>query len=225
MMDKHELIEFLDGEIRGVKENIAFKDGMNWCAQLVERYLDLNEPEITTEQAWEKIAEEYKLPVETVQQIAGTTISSAVKKEDIAIRDGCIILNPNLTEPEKPEIPHWLAERIEEYNIDSSIEFWRYVFNGSIFNPGERAWILDNDDIINKIFLCGYTIEKQPAWVVRINEKLYFCRFTDKYFEENPDEPTYSESGNPEFIKKFTNKDKAEAVATLINGEVEEWGE
>ncbi|BAK95155.1 DUF1642 domain-containing protein [Tetragenococcus halophilus] len=130
-----------------------------------------------------------------------------------------------LDAPEKPEIPHWLAERIEEYNIDSSIEFWRYVFNGSIFNPGERAWILDNDELISKIFLYGYTIEKEPVWVVRINEKLYFCRFTDKYFEKDSDAPTYIESGNPSLIKKFTNKDKAKAVATLVDGTVEEWSE
>ncbi|KFN92426.1 hypothetical protein TMUPMC115_0938 [Tetragenococcus muriaticus PMC-11-5] len=71
----------------------------------------------------------------------------------------------------------------------------------------------------------GYTIQKEPAWVVRINEKLYFCRFTDKYFKENPDEPTYSESGNPELVKKFTDKAKAEAVATLIEGTVEDWSE
>lgn len=129
-----------------------------------------------------------------------------------------------LDEPEKPEIPHWLAERIEEYNIDSSVGFWRFVFNGSIFDPEERAWILDNDDIINKIFLCGYTV-KEPAWVVKINKKVYFCRFTDKYFKENSDEPTYSESGNPELIKKFTDKAKAEAVATLIEGTVEDWSE
>lgn len=130
----------------------------------------------------------------------------------------------NAYELQKPEIPHWLAERIEEYNIDSSAGFWRFVFNGSIFDPEERAWILDNDDIINKIFLCGYTV-KEPVWVVKINKKLYFCRFIDKYFEENSDEPTYSESGNPELVKKFTDKAKAEAVATLVKGEVEEWSE
>lgn len=73
--------------------------------------------------------------------------------------------------------------------------------------------------------LNGYTVKKEPVWIVKINEKLYFCRFTDKYFKENSDEPTYSESGNPELVKKFTDKAKAEAVATLINGEVEEWSE
>lgn len=166
----------------------------------------LDEPEITTEQAWEKIAEKFE---EGPKELCATLVSAL----------------PPYNLSEKPEIPHWLAERIEEYNIDSSIEFWRYVFNGSIFNPGERAWILDNDDIINKIFLCGYTIEKQPVWVVRINEKLYFCRFTDKYFEKDSDAPTYIESGNPSLIKKFTNKDKAEALAILVDGEVEEWSE
>ncbi|MEK0176153.1 DUF1642 domain-containing protein [Tetragenococcus halophilus] len=192
----------------------------------------LDEPEITTEQAWEKIAEEYKLPVETVQQIAGTTISSAVKKEDIAIRDGCIILNPNLTEPENPEIPAELAKRIENFKGKVTDDYDDYIIY-SIFLDDEydnlkkdtHQWIKDNPGKLSRAVVNGYTIEKEPVWVVRINGKLYFCSFTDKYFEKNSDAPTYIESGNPSLIKKFTNKDKAEAVATLVDGTVKEWSE
>ncbi|MEK0177011.1 hypothetical protein WN867_08245 [Tetragenococcus halophilus] len=127
-----------------------------------------------------------------------------------------------LDESEKPEIPRWLAERIEEYNIDSSIEFWRYVFNGSIFNPGEIAWILDNDDVINKIFLYGYTIEKESVWVV-LKDTRYFHAFTGEYDKFEGFEYVLSMyEGN---AHTFADKQKAEAVATLVDGAVKEWSE
>ncbi|MCO8294672.1 hypothetical protein [Tetragenococcus halophilus] len=217
-MDKQKCLEILNQKIDEAQEETdRSPEGSSYGTLMLGRkqaFSDvrgllktLDEPEITTEQAWEKIAEKFE---EGPKELCATLVSAL----------------PPYNLSEKPEIPHWLAERTEEYNIDSSVKFWRYVFNGSIFDPEERAWILDNDDIINKIFLCGYTV-KELAWVVKINKKVYFCRFTDKYFKENSDEPTYSESGNPSLIKKFTNKDKAkaEAVATLVDGEVEEWSE
>ncbi|MEI4283188.1 DUF1642 domain-containing protein [Tetragenococcus halophilus] len=209
-MDKHELIEFLDGEIRGVKENIAFKDGMNWCAQLVERYLDLNEPEITTEQAWEKIAEEFE---EGPKELCAKLVSA---------------LPPhNLSE--NPEIPAELAKKIENFKGKVKDDYIIYsIFLDDEYgnlNKDTHQWIKDNPGKLSRAVINGYTIQKESVWVVRINGKLYFCRFTDKYFEKDSDAPTYIESGNPSLIKKFTNKDKAEAVATLVDGTVEEWSE
>lgn len=228
-MDKQELIEKYEKLIQQNEpelEESKLAESRSKLYNNILRELKRMDDGITTEQAWEKIAEEYKLPVETVQQIAGTTISSAVKKEDIAIRDGCIILNPNLTEPEQPEIPKFVADWIEEkrpyYSLMTMVGNY---LNG--FGMPERVeeWITDNKEDYLKALVIGYAIEKEPAWVVKINEKLYFCRFTDKYFEKDSDAPTYIESGNPSLIKKFTNKDKAEAVAILVDGEVEEWSE
>ncbi|MEK2534337.1 DUF1642 domain-containing protein [Tetragenococcus halophilus] len=131
-----------------------------------------------------------------------------------------------LDEPEKPEIPKFVADWIEEkrpyYSLMTMVGNY---LNG--FGMPERVeeWITDNKEDYLKALVIGYAIEKEPAWVVRINEKLYFCRFTDKYFEKDSDAPTYIESGNPSLIKKFTNKDKAEAVAILVDGTVEEWSE
>lgn len=123
-----------------------------------------------------------------------------------------------LDESEKPEIPHWLAERTEEYNIDSSVKFWRYVFNGSIFDPEERAWILDNDDIINKIFLCGYTV-KELAWVVKEKESGDYL--VDYKLSDN-DVILSSSKAN---AYPFKDKQQAESVATLTNNTIEERNE
>lgn len=141
-----------------------------------------------------------------------------------------------LDEPEKPEIPKFVADWIEEVKQRGcGLADALNCFVSPIMPEKVKQWIQfdfavigchhDNQELLAKAWLNGYTIEKEPAWVVRINEKLYFCRFTDKYFEENPDKPTYSESGNPELVKKFTDKAKAEAVATLIEGTVEDWSE
>lgn len=226
MMDKQELIEKYEKLIQQNEpelEESKLAESRSRLYNNILRELKRMEDGITTEQAWDKIAEIFDDDdPDMLKDVCMNVLKAFNGGYPMLVTEGHICTwNPDVG---KPEIPHWLAERTEEYNIDSSAKFWRYVFNGSIFDPEERAWILDNDDIINKMFLCGYTV-KELAWVVKINKKVYFCRFTDKYFKENPDKPTYSESGNPEFIKKFTNKDKAEAVAKLINGEVEEWSE
>ncbi|MCO8288290.1 DUF1642 domain-containing protein [Tetragenococcus halophilus] len=136
-----------------------------------------------------------------------------------------------LDEPEKPEIPAELAKKIENFKGKVTDDYIIYsIFLDDEYdnlNKDTHQWIKDNPGKLSRAVVNGYIIEKQPAWVVRINEKLYFCRFTDKYFEKDSDAPTYIESGNPSLIKKFTNKDKAkaEAVATLVDGEVEEWSE
>ncbi|MDN6268740.1 MAG: DUF1642 domain-containing protein [Tetragenococcus koreensis] len=146
-----------------------------------------------------------------------------------------------LDEPEKPEVPkefdEWYKE-IQEIKGNAAKRFalWkicqfgfgcgfedvkdRKIIKGSLTN-----WVMNHKEKAVNAVLNGYTVKKEPVWVVKINEKLYFCRFIDKYFEENSDEPTYSESDNPELVKKFTDKAKAEAVATLVDGEVEEWSE
>lgn len=142
----------------------------------------------------------------------------------------------HLDEPEKPEIPKFVADWIEEVKQRGcGLADALNCFVSPIMPEKVKQWIQfdfaaigchhDNQELLAKAWLNGYAIQKEPAWVVKINEKLYFCRFTDKYFEKDSDAPTYIESGSPSLIKKFTNKDKAEAVAILVDGEVEEWSE
>lgn len=239
-MDKQELIEFLDGEIRGVKDNIAFKEGMNWCAQLVERYLDLNEPEITAQQAWEKIAEIFDDDdPDMLKDVCMNVLKAFNGGYPMLVTEGHICTwNPDVGKPEKEELPDYIIEYLDNaltrgknknFVLENLyLELFRKDF-GHFYSTSDIVldWIgiSGNATRIIDAIRNGYKTYKRTVWVVKINEKLYFCRFTDKYFEENSDEPTYSESGNPELVKKFTDKAKAEAVATLVDGEVEEWSE
>lgn len=66
----------------------------------------------------------------------------------------------------------------------------------------------------------GYTVKKAPVWVVReLGRYVYKVVFDEK---EDKREMFYTEKDN---ALKFTDKAKAEAVATLTGGTVEEWSE
>ncbi|WP_038022482.1 DUF1642 domain-containing protein [Tetragenococcus muriaticus] len=209
-MDKQELIEKYEKLIQQNEpelEESKLAESRSKLYNNILRELKRMDDGITTEQAWEKIAEKFE---EGPKELCATLVSAL----------------PPYNLSEKPEIPQFVAKEIPSEPTEAL---------DSYYNPGVYIvppysykvinWIEGHFDIFLQALVNGFEIQKQPVWVVRINEKLYFCRFTDKYFKENPDEPTYSESGNPELVKKFTDKAKAEAVATLINGEVEEWSE
>ncbi|MCO8298665.1 DUF1642 domain-containing protein [Tetragenococcus halophilus] len=235
-MDKQELIEKYEKLIQQNEpelEESKLAESRSKLYNNILRELKRMDDGITTEQAWEKIAEEYKLPVETVQQIAGTTISSAVKKEDIAIRDGCIILNPNLTEPEKPEIPKFVADWIEEVKQRGcGLADALNCFVSPIMPEKVKQWIQfdfavigchhDNQELLAKAWLNGYTIEKEPVWVV-LKDAQYFHAFTGEYDKFEGFEYVLSMyEGN---AHTFADKQKAEAVATLVDGTFKEWSE
>jgi len=235
MMDKQELLNVLDKQItkeeKRAQETI---DDNNWingysCGRTdalefgYKKAEWIDEPEITTEEAWEKIAENYSLSVEKIQDVVKAIISAVVNEENIGISDGHVIIEPDFSKPENPEIPKKIANKIEFERVDGQSDSAIYSILQS--EKKTRMWSIAHKDDLMKALVNGFEIQKEPAWLVRINEKLYFCRFTDKYFEKDSDAPTYIESGNPSLIKKFTNKDKAEAVATLVDGVVEEWSE
>lgn len=229
-MDKENLKDEL------IKYSTTFTNSSITCEgvtlPLIKNVIDNFDDTPTTEQAWEKIAEEYKLPVETVQQIAGTTISSAVKKEDIAISDGCIILNPNLTEPEKPEIPKFVADWIEEVKQRGcGLADALNCFVSPIMPEKVKQWIQfdfaaigchhDNQESLAKAWLNGYTIEKEPVWVVKAGGS--YVTSIDYDFYDWTIGTTINK--DDESILTFTDKQKAEAVATLVDGVVGEWSE
>ncbi|AYW50163.1 DUF1642 domain-containing protein [Tetragenococcus halophilus] len=203
-MDKQELIEFLDGEIRSVKENISFKEGMNWCAQLVERYLDLNEePEITAQQAWEKIAEEFE---EGPKELCATLVSAL----------------PPYNLSEQPEIPKFMADWIRGFRIldVTDLDIIGLYFSKEIEKKCEQ-WITDNFNDFIKALVNGYT-EKAPVWVA-LKDAQYFHAFTGEYDKFEGFEYVLSMyEGN---AHTFADKQKAEAVATLVDGTVKEWSE
>lgn len=68
---------------------------------------------------------------------------------------------------------------------------------------------------------------KVPEYVVRIGkcvlEGSFFTDFDESYFDWADNRPNFYGDDRIESARKFTDKEQAEAVATLINGEVEEY--
>ncbi|MDT2532170.1 hypothetical protein P7D93_20170, partial [Enterococcus raffinosus] len=58
-------------------------------------------------------------------------------------------------------------------------------------------------------------VEEEPRWVVKKREDSYFKSFTGIDFRS-------SSAAYEDYAYSFTDKSKAEAVATLIDGSVEE---
>lgn len=129
----------------------------------------------------------------------------------------------NAYELQKPEIPKKLAEMIEELKeagfSDEYILFDIYADkeDGVMDNDVER-WIDKNEGYFIKAVTNGYTIEK---FIVKVPHDRYFETFLRK--EDFAD--INFKTTSIEYAEKFTDKAKAEAIATLIEGTVEEWHE
>lgn len=77
----------------------------------------------------------------------------------------------------------------------------------------------DEEDLLARARLNGYTVKKGPRWVVKftmIDAVRYFSKFN------GCNDLDYNYVGQKENAHAFTDKSKAEAVATLVEGSVEE---
>lgn len=194
---------------------------------LIKYIIDNFDDTPTTQQAWEKIAEEFE---EGPKELCATLVSAL----------------PPYNLSEKPEIPKFVADWIEEVKqrgcgLADALNY----FVSPIMPEKLKQWIQfdfaaigchhDNQELLAKAWLHGYTIEKEPVWIVKFNNPInkywtYFTAFkgTDdkevSWIDYDESQPNYI--GNPlSHAHPFKSKDKAEAVATLTDGTVEEWSE
>lgn len=139
------------------------------------------------------------------------------------------MLLDELDELKKPIIPQFVADCIEEERaniIDWHTEIPERFFlilghklnYTTLANTNVSDWIFSgNEEKLYQALKYGYEVEKEKKWVVK-QRKLYLKSF-DIWREE---------CNNAEFVFdkestiKFTDKVKAEAVALLVDGTVEE---
>lgn len=231
-MDKQELLNVLDKQItkeeKRAQETI---DDNNWingysCGRTdalefgYKKAEWLDEPEITTEEAWEKIAENYSLSVEKIQDVVKTIISAVVNEENIGISDGHVILEPDFSKPENPEIPKKIANKIEFERVDGQSDSAIYSILQS--EKKTRMWSIAHKDDLMKALVNGFEIPKELAWVVKT-----FAGYLTKFetFVNNNWRAKISSSKDDKDIITFECKEKANEIATLIDGVVEEWSE
>lgn len=127
----------------------------------------------------------------------------------------------SLAEPqaEKVEVPDYVAEWIEYakkkgHAVIESANPWDLY--GAEYSKAD-IWIKDNQDSFARAFMDGYTV-KPKRWVVKAGD--YHSTYVDS-LTITSEKSRHTISGK-EKAHYFTDKSKAEAVATLVEGTVEE---
>lgn len=138
----------------------------------------------------------------------------------------------NAYELQKPDIPKFVADWIEEVKQRGcGLADALNCFESPIMPEKVKQWIQfdfaaigchhDNQELLAKAWLHGYTIEKESVWVV----KTFAGYLTDLERSVNDWQARVSSSKDDEDIIAFKCKEKANEIAELIGGVVEEWSE
>ena len=133
----------------------------------------------------------------------------------------------SLTEPqaEKVEVPEFVAEwyEVNKGNLEFNIASAFHRIGRNTHNPQHSIyeWLNDsNNEPMQTLFKMkdGYTV-KPKRWVVRQGGSEVWCL---QGFRNSLDGDIVKQWCSHEGCIKFTDKAKAEAVATLVEGSVEE---
>ncbi|MFI3619707.1 DUF1642 domain-containing protein [Enterococcus avium] len=173
---------------------------------LIEMINELEEPQVTNEQAWNKIAETYP---ETAQNLR-ITLDHAVYGHE--------------AEPQKVKVPAYVAEWIER-NKSGDVQLiiilkyfgqWYEMNENENLNDEICKWVIENSETFMRAWLDGYEIEEEPKWVVKVGN-LYFCGWEDTtaQFVMN------TVLGEDESIIKYKNEGTASSVAKNLGGTAE----
>lgn len=174
---------------------------------LIEMINELEEPQVTNEQAWNKIAESYP---ETAQNLR-ITLDHAVYGHE--------------TEPQKVKVPECVGELLDYYRNSTDVDllallicFKNWYFRKDKLSENEEAidWLVRHPEKFMKAWLDGYEVEEEPKWVVKVGN-LYFCGWEDTtaQFVMN------TVLGEDESIIKYKNEGTASSVAKNLGGTVE----
>lgn len=130
-----------------------------------------------------------------------------------------------LDEPQKPVVPKFVAEWFEEKEggLENAI-FYECVRVTDTYSKDYsefQRWLVsaENNPIETLIRMKdGYEVEKEPRWVVKLPNDYYFSSWVSLYSLE-ADGAAYKFYDD---VFVFDDRTKAEAVATLVDGSVEE---
>ncbi|MGF2162181.1 DUF1642 domain-containing protein [Enterococcus avium] len=121
---------------------------------LIEMINELEEPQVTNEQAWNKIAESYP---ETAQNLR-ITLDHAVYGHE--------------TEPQKVKVPAYVAEWIER-NKSGDVQLiiilkyfgqWYEMNENENLNDEICKWVIENSETFMRAWLDGYEVEEEPKY-------------------------------------------------------------
>ncbi|MCO8296607.1 DUF1642 domain-containing protein [Tetragenococcus halophilus] len=128
-----------------------------------------------------------------------------------------------LDEPEKPEIPQFVEKEIPSAPKEALDRYYNPgVYIVPPYSYKVINWIEGHFDIFLQALFNGFEIQKQPVWVIKT-----FAGYLTKFetFVNNNWRAKISSSKDDKDIITFECKEKANEIATLIDGVVEEWSE
>lgn len=122
---------------------------------------------------------------------------------------------------EKVEVPDYVAPFIEKLKTTGrryGVELEKAYASGEDADLSEWLWFNENVLTVFKALENGYTVKKESRWVVKDSDgefiyDLHLC---------GVDTTTFSSNTTKFDVLTFRDRDKAEAVATLVEGSVEE---
>lgn len=135
----------------------------------------------------------------------------------------------SLTEPkpELAEVPQFVADWFEANKDALDMAIWTYI-NDYYEMPDDEFddWLSDEDNnpIITLVKMQdGYIVKQEPKWAISYrnsgNNEMYLLPIGLSIFPDGNLSPTW---GNKAETIVFDDKAKAETLAALINGKVEE---
>lgn len=134
-----------------------------------------------------------------------------------------------LDEPNKVVIPRFVAEWIKQCKkvgtlADCLNGYYETGVNKVTSSKDFQTWFLEkkNEELTAEAWLYGYELEPEPAWVVKFYKKgkWYFTGWGDTSDGLGVMEPDGTDIKRDAYT--FTDKNKAEALAVLIDGTIEE---
>lgn len=143
-----------------------------------------------------------------------------------------LTLVKKLDEPNKVIVPRFVDEWIKQCKKKATLADCLYGYyetsNRKVFSSEDfQNWFLDNEneELAAKAWLFGYEVEPEPTWVVKFaDSRGWYFYFTKWSSQNDPELPVISPCGitAKDDAYKFMDKSKAEALAVLIDGTVED---
>ncbi|PJK24480.1 hypothetical protein CV769_15260, partial [Enterococcus mundtii] len=146
----------------------------------------LDEPPITDEQAWNKIAEAYPDSPQSLRNTLDNAVFGKASKS------------------QKTVVPKFVAEWIEyaKKKGDSlAISFKPWTIYGVEYSKTDR-WIEDNQETFARAWLDGYEVKKEPMYYVILSENKGGWKYT--FLDE---EGSADYTNNKAHIPTFTEKE------------------
>lgn len=167
---------------------------------------------------------------ELIEWISKFSVTTHTALGRVASINTVVLINKiqQLDEPQKVKAPQFVADWFEEHKHNLSNSLWKFtvelnektLVTGAIYTEFE-SWFIAQPRVYEFITRMGkgYEVQKEQQWVVmQGGSEVWHLQG----FRNSLDGDIVKQWCSYEGCIKFTDRKKAEAVATLVDGSVEE---